>query len=182
MSNAATARSAFHAFTSRDLAALKTFCAQDAVWYSSDGVQPGDEVHGRDAIIDTFTRLNDHSTTVSIEPSDYFDYGEFIVVPGTQHFANDNGSADSPFVSVLRFDRDGEIVHWEFHSNGANGKAAGPNGHRVAHSTLVGRQGKSNGAEFSRVRGGPGARLESSCSIRVYPSMADSLSRPDNER
>ncbi|GBE66659.1 hypothetical protein MFM001_31210 [Mycobacterium sp. MFM001] len=115
MSNVETARSAHEAFSRGDLAALKEAYAQDAVWYSSEEIAPGGEVHGRDAIIEMMSRLPDHWSTVSVEPSTYIDGGVYVVVLGTVRFGNDNGTAESPFVNVLKFDDDGKAVRGEIH-------------------------------------------------------------------
>ncbi|HXY64528.1 MAG TPA: nuclear transport factor 2 family protein [Mycobacterium sp.] len=115
MSNVDTARSAHQAFSRGDLAALKDSYAEDAVWYSSEEVRPGGEIHGRDAILDMMGRLPDHWSTVSVEPREYIDGGEYVVVLGTVRFANDNGIDESPFVNVLRFNRDGKAVRGEIH-------------------------------------------------------------------
>ncbi|OHV05874.1 nuclear transport factor 2 family protein [Mycobacterium talmoniae] len=119
MSNVDTARSAYQAFSRGDLAALKEFYAPDAVWYSSDEIEPGGEVRGRDEIIDMMARLPEYWNTVTIEPREYIDGGEYVVAIGTQRFANDKGSEESPFVNVLRFDRDGKVVRGEFHADSA---------------------------------------------------------------
>ncbi|MGH3561487.1 MAG: nuclear transport factor 2 family protein [Mycobacterium sp.] len=119
MSNVETARSAYQAFSSGDLAALKEFYAPDAVWYSSDEVRPGGEVRGRDAIIEMLTELPNHWSTVSIEPREYIDGGDYVVALGTQRFSNDKGSEQSPFVNVLKFDHEGKVVRGEFHADSA---------------------------------------------------------------
>src|SRR5271155_4335778 len=119
MSNVDSARSAHQAFSRGDLTALKEFYGDDAVWYSSDEVRPGGEVHGRDAIIDFMSQLPDQWTAVSVEPTKFIDAGEYVVVLGTQRFANQNGSEESPFVNVLKFDRDGKVVRAEFHAASA---------------------------------------------------------------
>lgn len=119
MSNVDSARSAHQTFSSGDLTALKEFYSEDTVWYSSDEVRPGGEVHGRDAIIDLMSQLPDHWTTVSVEPSKFIDAGEYVVVLGTQRFANHNGNEESPFVNVLKFDPHGKIVRAEFHTDSA---------------------------------------------------------------
>jgi ketosteroid isomerase-like protein len=119
MSNIDTARSAYEAFRSGDLAALKEFYTDEAVWYFSEEAQPGVEVHGRDAIIDTFARIPDWWTMAIIEPTEYIDFGVYVVISGTQRFAKDNGSEESPFVNVLTFDRDGKVVRGEFHADTA---------------------------------------------------------------
>jgi uncharacterized protein len=119
MSNVDTARSAHEAFSRGDLAALKESYTEDAVSYSSDELRPGGEVHGRDAIIEMMGQLPDHWTTVSVEPSQYIDGGEYVVILGTVRFANDNGSEESPFVNVLRFNHDGKVVRGEIHTDSA---------------------------------------------------------------
>jgi ketosteroid isomerase-like protein len=119
LSNVDSARSAHQAFSRGDLAALKEFYSEDAVWYSSDEVRPGGEVDGRDAIIDLMNQLPDHWTTVSVEPTTFIDAGEYVVVLGAQRFANHNGNEQSPFVHVLKFDRHGKVVRAEFHTDSA---------------------------------------------------------------
>jgi uncharacterized protein len=98
---------------------MKESYAEDAVWHSSDEVRPGGEVHGRDAIIEMMGQLPDHWSTVSVEPSEYIDGGEYVVVLGTARFANDNGSQESPFVNVLRFNSEGKVVRGEIHTDSA---------------------------------------------------------------
>lgn len=119
MSNVDTARSAHEAFSRGDLAALKEAYAEDAVWYSSDEIPPGGEIHGRDAIIEMMGRLPEHWSTVSVEPSTYIDGGEYVVVLGTLRFGTDKGTEKSPFVNVLRFDNEGKVVRGEIHTDSA---------------------------------------------------------------
>jgi uncharacterized protein len=119
MSNVDTARSAHQAFSRGDLAAMKESYAEDAIWRSSDAVRPGSEVQGRDAIIEMMSQLPDHWSTVRVEPSEYIDGGECVVVLGTARFANDNGSQESPFVNVLRFNSEGKVRSGEIHIDSA---------------------------------------------------------------
>ncbi|OBJ73609.1 nuclear transport factor 2 family protein [Mycobacterium sp. 1274756.6] len=119
MSNVDTARSAFQAFRSGDLAALKEFYAHDAVWYSSDEVTPGGEKHSRDAIVEMMAQVPEHWSTFSLEPREYLDAGAYVVVLGTHRFGNDRGSAEAPFVNIVEFDRSGKAVRGEFHSDSA---------------------------------------------------------------
>lgn len=119
MSNIDIARSAHQAFSHGDLAAVKDAYAQHCVWYSSDEVKPGGELHGRDAIMEMMTHLPDYWTTVSIEPSTFLEADDYVIVLGTQRFANANGSAESPFVNVLKFGSDGKVIRSEFHADSA---------------------------------------------------------------
>jgi ketosteroid isomerase-like protein len=138
MSNVDTAKSALRAFSHGDLAALKEFHSEDAVyelhgfgapgrWYSSDEVRPRREVCGRDAIVDMFVQLPDYWSTVITEPSEYIDGDEYVGVLGTRCFANNKGSEEFPFVLVLRFDCAGKVVRAEFHADNANWPPARPN-------------------------------------------------------
>lgn len=115
MSNVDIARTAHEAFSRGDLGTLKESYAQDAAWYTSAEVQPGGELHGRDAIMDRMARLPEHWSTVSVEPSEYIDGGDYVVVLGTLRFGNDRGSDESPFVNVLKFDHDGKAVSGAIH-------------------------------------------------------------------
>jgi ketosteroid isomerase-like protein len=131
MSNVDTAKYALRAFSQGDLAALKEFHSEDAVyelhgfsapgrWYSPGEIRPGGEVRGRDAIIDIFFRLPDYWSTVIIEPSEYIDGGEYVGVLGTVRFADNKRSEELSFVLVLRFGCDGKAVQAELHATARN--------------------------------------------------------------
>ncbi len=119
MSNLDTARSAYEAFGRGDLAALQADFAEDAVWYTSDELPLGGETQGRDAIIGNFAQIPNYWSSFSVEPAEFIDAGEYVVVRGTQRGGNDNGSFESPFVHVMKFDGDGKVVRGEFHADSA---------------------------------------------------------------
>lgn len=119
MSNLDTARSAYEAFGRGDLAALQENFAEDAVWYTSDELPLGGETRGRDAIIGNFAQIPNYWSSFSVEPEEFIDAGDVVVVRGTQRAANDNGSFEAPFVHVLRYDADGKLVRGEFHTDSA---------------------------------------------------------------
>ncbi len=119
MSNLDTARSAYEAFGRGDLAALQADFAEDAVWYTSDELPLGGETQGRDAIIGNFAQIPNYWSSFSVEPAEFIDAGEYVVVLGTQRGGNDNGSFESPFVHVMKFDGDGKVVRGEFHADSA---------------------------------------------------------------
>jgi uncharacterized protein len=119
MSNIDTARSAYEAFGRGDLPALKEDFAEDAVWYTSDELPLGGETQGRDAIMGNFAQIPNYWTSFSVEPEEFIDAGEYVVVKGTQRGGNDNGSFESPFVHLLKYDADGKVVRGEFHTDSA---------------------------------------------------------------
>jgi ketosteroid isomerase-like protein len=119
MSNVDTARSAYEAFGRGDLEALKDDFAEDAVWVTSDELPLGGETSGRDAIMANFAQIPQYWSSFSVEPSEFIDGGDYVIVLGTQRAGNDKGSFESPFVHVMKLDADGKVVRGEFHADSA---------------------------------------------------------------
>jgi ketosteroid isomerase-like protein len=118
MSNVDTARSAYEAFGRGDLPALQESFAEDGVWVTSDELPLGGEVRGRDQILANFAQIPNYWTSFSVEPEEFIDAGDYVVVRGTQRAANDKGSFESPFVHLMKFEN-GKVVRGEFHSDSA---------------------------------------------------------------
>jgi ketosteroid isomerase-like protein len=118
MSNVDTARSAYEAFGSGDLAALQGTFAEDAVWITSDELPLGGEVRGRDQILANFAQIPNYWTSFSVDPEEFIDAGEYVVVRGTQRAGNDKGSFEAPFVHVLKYEG-GKAVLGEFFTDSA---------------------------------------------------------------
>jgi len=119
MSNVDTARSAYEAFGRGDLEALKDDFADDAVWVTSDELPLGGETKGRDAIMANFAQIPNYWSSFSVEPSEFIDGGDYVVVLGTQRASNEKGSFESPFVHVMKYGSDGKLVRGEFHADSA---------------------------------------------------------------
>jgi uncharacterized protein len=119
MSNVDTARAAYDAFGRGDLAALQDDFAEDAVWYTSEELPLGGETRGREAIVANFAQIPNYWSSFSVEPSEFIDAGDTVVVLGTQRAGNDNGSFESPFVHVMKYDGEGKLVRGEFHADSA---------------------------------------------------------------
>jgi ketosteroid isomerase-like protein len=119
MSNVDTARAAYEAFGRGDLAALQDDFAEDAVWVTSDELPLGGETRGRDAIMGNFAQIPNYWSSFSVEPEEFIDAGDCVVVRGTQRAANDAGSFEAPFVHVMKYDGDGKLVRGEFHTDSA---------------------------------------------------------------
>jgi uncharacterized protein len=119
MSNVDTARSAYEAFGRGDLAALQGDFAENAVWVTSDELPLGGETQGREAIMANFAQIPNYWSSFSVEPSEFIDAGEYVVVLGTQRAGNDKGSFEAPFVHVMKYDGDGKLVRGEFHADSA---------------------------------------------------------------
>jgi uncharacterized protein len=119
MSNIDTARSAYAAFASGDLAALQESFTEDAVWVTSDELPLGGEVKGRDAIMANFAQIPNYWTSFSVEPEEFIDGGEWVIVRGTQHAGNDKGSFEAPFAHLLKVNSEGKTERGEFFTDSA---------------------------------------------------------------
>jgi ketosteroid isomerase-like protein len=118
MSNVDTARSAYEAFGRGDLVALQDSFAEDGVWVTSDELPLGGEVHGRDQILANFAQIPNYWTSFSVEPEEFIDAGDYVVIRGTQRAGNDKGSFEAPFAHLMKFE-DGKVVRGEFYADSA---------------------------------------------------------------
>lgn len=119
MSNVDTARAAYEAFNSGDLAALNDSFADNAVWVTSDELPLGGVVEGREAIMENFAQIPNYWSSFSVEPKEFIDAGEHVIVRGTQRAGNDKGSFEAPFVHILEYDGAGKAVRGEFFADSA---------------------------------------------------------------
>lgn len=119
MSNVSTAQAAYEAFGRGDLESLKQNFADGAVWVTSDELPLGGETQGADAIMANFAQIPNYWSSFSVEPEEFIDAGEWVVVRGTQKASNDKGSFESPFVHLLKYDGDGKLVRGEFYADSA---------------------------------------------------------------
>jgi len=118
MSNVDTARSAYEAFGRGDLEALKGMLSEDSTWYTSEELPLGGETQGRDAIIGDFAQIPNYWSSFSVEPEEFIDAGDWVVVRGTQKAGNDSGSFEAPFAHLMKI-ADGMVLRGEFYSDSA---------------------------------------------------------------
>lgn len=118
MSNVDTARSAYEAFGRGDLEALKEMMAEDGTWLTSDELPLGGETHGRDAIIGNFAQIPNYWSSFSVEPEEFIDAGEWVVIRGIQKAGHDGDSFEAPFAHLMKF-VDDKIVRGEFYADSA---------------------------------------------------------------
>ena len=119
MSNVETAKAAYQAFNDGDLATMRGTWADDVHWWNSDAAQLGGERAGADEVMAMIMEMPTHWKDARISPTDFLADGDYVVVRGTQHFENGNGSADVKFAHVLRFDAAGKCVDAEMHTDSA---------------------------------------------------------------
>ena len=119
MSNVDTARSAYEAFGRGDLDALKEMLAEDSTWLTSEELPLGGETKGRDAILGNFAQIPNYWTSFSVDPEEFIDAGDWVIVRGTQRAGNDGGEFESPFAHLMKFSPDGKIERGEFYADSA---------------------------------------------------------------
>jgi uncharacterized protein len=118
MSNVDTARAAYDAFANGDLESLKESFAEDGVWVTSDELPLGGEVKGRDAILGNFAQIPNYWSSFSVDPEEFIDAGDYVVVRGTQRAGNEKGGFEARFLHLMQF-ADGKVVRGEFFTDSA---------------------------------------------------------------
>ena len=118
MSNVDAARSSYEAFGRGDLEALKEMLSEDSIWLTSDELPLGGETKGRDAILGNFTQIPNYWSSFSVDPEEFIDAGEWVIVKGTQRAGHYGDSFEAPFAHLMKF-ADGKIVRGEFYADSA---------------------------------------------------------------
>jgi ketosteroid isomerase-like protein len=118
MSNLDTARSAYEAFGKGDMDALREMFTEDAEALNSDELPLGGLITGRDAIIESFTQIPSYWSEFSVEPEEFIDCGDNVVIKGTQRATGEGGSFEAPYLHLMRFE-DGKLARSEFYSDSA---------------------------------------------------------------
>lgn len=119
MGNAEAAKNAYEAFSKGDVETLKEGMAEDAEWQTSDELPLGGVTHGRDAIMENFSQIPNYWSSFSVEPSEFIDAGNKVIVRGTQRATGEGGSFEAPFLHLLEYSDDGRLVRGEFHADSA---------------------------------------------------------------
>ena len=118
MGNADAAKTAYGSFGSGDLETLKAGFAEDAEWQTSDELPLGGVVRGGDAIMENFAQIPNYWSSFSVEPSEFIEAGDRVIVKGTQRATGKGGSFEAPFLHLMEY-RDGKVVRGEFHGDSA---------------------------------------------------------------
>ena len=119
MGNADAAKGAYGAFSSGDLEALKAGFAEDAEWITSDELPLGGVTRGVDEIMANFAQIPNYWSSFSVEPSEFLEAGDKVIVKGTQRgTSKGGGSFEAPFLHLMEY-RDGKVVRGEFHGDSA---------------------------------------------------------------
>lgn len=121
--NVEIVRTAYDTFQKGDLEALSQHFAEDAEWETPDSLPLGGIVRGRGAIMGNFAQIPQYWKEFSVDPEEYIDAGDTIVVRGMQRAAGAGGSFQSRYLQVFKM-KDGKVVRGEFIADTAKAKEA----------------------------------------------------------
>lgn len=121
--NVETTRAAYNAFGSGDLENLSGMFTEDAEWLTSDELPLGGLTRGRDAIMGNFAQIPNYWSAFSVEPEEFIDGGDWVVVRGTQRASGENGSFEAPFAHLIKI-TDGKLARGEFYADSAKAAKA----------------------------------------------------------
>jgi ketosteroid isomerase-like protein len=111
-------RDAYAAFARQDIPAVLAAFDEDITWTTSDSLPFGGTVRGHDGVLGFFGSLGEQFTEISVEPVEFIDAGDTIVVITRDHVAGPNGSADTEVVHLWRM-RDGKAVSFTEYADAA---------------------------------------------------------------
>ena len=121
--NVAVARAAYEAFRSGDLPGVGSYFADDVVWETPDTLPTGGVIRGRDAVLENFGELPKYWSKFSVDPDEYIDAGDHVVVRGVQSVTGPGGSTESRYLHLMTL-RNGKVVRGEFIADTAKGLQA----------------------------------------------------------
>lgn len=119
MSHVDTARGAYKAFSAGDVDGMRQVWADNIHWWNSEEAQPGGDRTGIEAVMQMIGEIPQNWTSMSVNPTEFIDAGDYVVVRGTQSLTNDKGSAEGRFAHILKFDSNGKCVDAEMHADTA---------------------------------------------------------------
>lgn len=121
--NVEAVRTAYEAFMRGDLGGVAEYLADDAEWESPDSLPNGGLVRGRDAVIENFSQIPSYWSSFSVEPQEYIDAGEHVVVTGVQRATGPGGSFESRYLHLFTLSG-GKIARGEFIGDSAKARDA----------------------------------------------------------
>jgi|tagenome__1003787_1003787.scaffolds.fasta_scaffold20373400_2 ketosteroid isomerase-like protein len=119
--NVDTFKAGYQAFGSGDLETAAKDFSDDVEWWTSPEVPPTEGlIKGKQDLIASWQQIPGNWSDFSVEPSDFIDADDKVIVLGTQRAtAKASGrSFESPYVQVAWFE-DGKLTRAQFHSDSA---------------------------------------------------------------
>jgi ketosteroid isomerase-like protein len=111
--NVEIARAAYEAFRRADLKGVGEYFADDVVWETPDTLPTGGVFRGRDAVLGNFAELPKYWSKFSVDPDEYIDAGDHVVVRGLQSVTGPGGSTESRYLHLITLSN-GKITRGEY--------------------------------------------------------------------
>ena len=121
--NVEVARAAYEAFRRGDLEGVGTYFADDVVWESPDTLPIGGVFRGRDAVLGSFAEIPKYWSEFSVDPDEYIDAGEHVVVRGVQSVTGPGGSTESRYLHLFTLSN-GKVTRGEYIADTVKGMQA----------------------------------------------------------
>jgi ketosteroid isomerase-like protein len=121
--NVEIARAAYEAFRRGDLKGVGEYFADNVVWETPDTLPTGGVFRGRDAVLGNFAELPKYWSKFSVDPDEYIDAGDHVVVRGVQSVTGPGGSTESRYLHLITLSN-GKIVRGEFIADTVKGMQA----------------------------------------------------------
>lgn len=116
--NVEVVRAAYRAFMKGDLQGLGEYFAEPIEWETPDSLPLGGVVRGRDSVLANFAQIPQLWSEFSVEPDEYIDAGDRVLVRGVQRAVGPGGPSESRFLHLNTL-RDGKIVRGEYIADSA---------------------------------------------------------------
>jgi ketosteroid isomerase-like protein len=121
--NVEVARAAYEAFRRGDLEEVGKYFAEDVVWETPDTLPTGGVIRGRDAVLGNFAELSKYWSKFNVDPDEYIDAGDHVVVRGVQSVTGPGGSTESRYLHLFTLSN-GKVVRGEFIADTVKGMEA----------------------------------------------------------
>ena len=139
--NVEVARAAYEAFRSGDLEGVGKQFADNVEWEAPDTLPNGGIFRGRDAVLGSFAEIPKYWSKFSVDPDEYIDAGDHVVVRGVQSLTGPGGSTQSRLPAPLHAEqRQGRSrwVHWRHREGQGSARQLNLPGTWTSISTGVG--------------------------------------------
>jgi ketosteroid isomerase-like protein len=109
--NADRIRQAYEAFARQDIPAVLEVFDENIDWTSPDSVRTGGHFVGHDAVVGFFMRLPDVFTELRVEPEEFLESGDHVIVLGHHRGKGQADDFDAPFAHMWTC-RDGKAIRF----------------------------------------------------------------------
>jgi len=107
--NTAVIKGAYDAFARQDIPGVLAAFDSDIQWYTPDTVVFGGTYKGHDEVIGFFSKLPESYQELNVNPRQFVEQGDTVVVVGDLVGKGAKGEFDTPFAHVWTF-RDGKAT------------------------------------------------------------------------